>query len=103
AAGVVARQLLTGSSADVTVTGQLGVLLAHLTDPDPERRPRSAAVALDALGALGVPRDAAWPEVPDVLGDPAPPVRVLPTYLPLAAASFAAAVPVGAALAWLLR
>ncbi len=102
AAGVVARQLLTGSPTGAAVTGPLGPLLARLTDPDPERRPPSAAAALIALRGLGVPRDAAWPEVPDILGDPAPPVTRVPAYLPVAAACFSGAALVGGLLSWVL-
>jgi serine/threonine-protein kinase len=102
AAGVVARQLLTGSPDEAPVTGPLGPLLARLTDPDPACRPPSAAAALATLRDLGVPRDAAWPEVTDVLERPRPPERLLPSYLALVAGCFPGAAAVGGLLGWLL-
>ena len=105
AAGVVARQLLTGSVGSDAPAGPLGPLLARLTDPDPERRPPTAAAALAAVRDLGVPREASWPEVPDVLGDPPPPVSatrpVVATYA-LVAACFGGATLVGMLGGWLV-
>jgi eukaryotic-like serine/threonine-protein kinase len=105
AAGVVAHQLLTGSVGSDAPAGPLGPLLACLTDPDPERRPPTAAAALAALRDLGVPRQATWPEVPDVLGDPPPPVSatrpVVATYARVAAC-FGGAALVGMLAGWLV-
>ncbi len=108
AAGVVARQLLTGSVGSDPSPGPLGPLLARLTDPDPTRRPPTAAAALAALrdlGDLGVPREATWPDVADLLGDPPPPVSatrpVVATYA-LVAACFGGAALVGMLAGWLV-
>ena len=70
AAGVVATQLLTGRPPGAAAPdSRLGRLLGRLTDPDPDRRPASAAAALARLRALGVPAGAPWqaePRPPDV-------------------------------------
>ncbi|WP_243058276.1 serine/threonine-protein kinase [Nocardioides sp. SR21] len=67
AAGVVAGELLGDR------TGPLRPLLDALTDPDPERRPPTAAEALARLRRIDVPHDRLWPEVPDRLGEPPTP------------------------------
>jgi serine/threonine-protein kinase len=84
AAGVVALELLTGRGPRqeprlAPGPGRLRPLLDALTDPDPDRRPPTAAAALDRLRRIGVPPGAPWrahprpPHVPDRLGDrPAP-------------------------------
>lgn len=105
AAGVVAHRLLTGSTTGGAPTGRLGPLLARLTDPDPRRRPPTAAAALAALRDLGVPRDATWPEVADVLGDAGPPRpadRARGAAYVLTAACFGGATMLGTLLARLV-
>ena len=94
------------------MTGALADLLARLADPDPGRRPATAAAALADLRALGVPAGAPWrhqphpPDVVDLLGDLEPPGRgnrpALPAYALLPAACFGAAAVVGMALGWLV-
>ena len=78
AAGVVAVEMLTGLDPrrrHGVPPGRLQPLLATLTSPDPDRRPRSAAAALDLLRRLGVPAGAPWqadlraPRVVDRLGE----------------------------------
>lgn len=78
AAGVVAVQLLTGlppREQRGVPPGRLQGLVRWLTEPDPERRPPSAAAALTELRRLGVPPGAPWqqesepPEVFDQLGE----------------------------------
>jgi eukaryotic-like serine/threonine-protein kinase len=78
AAGVVGTYMLTGlepRQQDGVPDGVLAPLLRAMTDPDPARRPPSAAAALDYLRRVGVPPGAPWqdspepPEVFDQLGD----------------------------------
>jgi serine/threonine-protein kinase len=109
AVGVLARRLLTGlppGSADGAADGDLDALLDHLTDPDPGARPATAADALDALRALGVPSDAPWqrePDPPDVVDLFARRVRARArTHLRTAVLGFVVAVPAGALGAWLV-
>lgn len=83
AAGVVAVQLLTGlppRQHDGVPEGRLKPLITSLIDPDPAKRPPTAADALGYLrGSVGVPPGAPWrslpepPEVFDQLGQVAPP------------------------------
>jgi serine/threonine-protein kinase len=114
AAGVVARQLLTGRppAESGPATGELDGLLDRLTDADPEARPPTAAAALAELRVLGVPTGAPWqrgpdpPDVVDLLGDPARPARArrrrVPPYAGAAGACFTVAAVVGGLLAWLV-
>ena len=105
AAGVVATQLLTGRPPGGPAPDTpLGLLLASFTDPDPGRRPATAAAALDRLRALGVPAGAPWqadPDPPDVW-------RCTPTRRRgrrtrgASAAVFAAAGLVGGLASWVL-
>ena len=73
AVGVVAAQMLTGVPPDrpgprhARTDRRLTTLLEALTDPDPERRPPTAAAALARLRCLVGPGDPTGP------GDPAPP------------------------------
>ena len=60
AAGVVAAQLLTGARGAAPPAGPFGSLLGRLTAVDPRVRPASAAAALAALHAVGVPPDTPW-------------------------------------------
>jgi len=106
AAGVVAAQLLTGRAprADVpplVPEGPLHAWASSLLDPDPALRPPTAAAALERLRRIPLPPDAAWPVVPDRLGDPPLPARRRGRAAPLlvAAALIAAA---GGLLWWLL-
>lgn len=83
AAGVVAIQMLTGKQprghtreeALTAPAGPLKALLDAMVSVDVERRPPSAAAALEYLRHLGVPPGAVWqslaepPEVFDQLGD----------------------------------
>lgn len=69
AAGVVGIELLGGRH------GPLRPLLEALADPDPSRRPATAAVALERLRRLDLPADEPWPVVPDRLGEAPPPPR----------------------------
>jgi serine/threonine protein kinase len=83
AAGVTAAELLTGRiprrPRDLP-RGRLRRLLVGLTDPDPDRRPPTAAAALDLLRACGVPAGTPWaalphpPVVPDRFADLRPPI-----------------------------
>jgi serine/threonine protein kinase len=87
AAGVVATQLLVGGPprpgrAPLVPEGPLRPLVSALVDPDPERRPPSAAAALERLRRLHLPADGPWPVVPDRLGEPpAPPPARWPTVV----------------------
>jgi len=77
AVGVVGRELLTarhpGHLASVRPAGRLGPLLDALADPDPARRPASAADALVRLRRLALPDPSYWPMVGDRLGPPPEP------------------------------
>jgi serine/threonine-protein kinase len=113
AAGVVATELLTGGPpGSPAPDSPLGRLLTHLADPDPDRRPASAAAALARLRALGVPSGAPWqadpdpPCVVDLFGDPSVPRRgrrpSVPAYAWGAPAVFALAGLAGSTATWLL-
>ena len=101
AAGVVAAQLLTGRLG-AAPDGPLRPLLEAMTDPDPDRRPPTAAAALTRLRRLEVPADRPWPVVPDRLG---PPPEHRPArgdrWADLAIACFAAALVLCALAAYL--
>ncbi len=87
AAGVVAIQMLTGKQprahsreeAFAAPPGRLKALLDAMVSPDVERRPPTAAAALEYLRHLGVPPGTPWqslpepPEVFDQLGEAAVP------------------------------
>ena len=110
AAGVVATQLLTGRPPGGTAPdSRLGRLLVRLTDPDPDRRPASAAAALARLRALGVPAGAPWqtdprpPDVVDLVGDSRPPDgRAWPAYGWAVPAVFGAAGLTGGLASWVV-
>ncbi|MBZ5738153.1 serine/threonine-protein kinase [Nocardioides mangrovi] len=75
AVGVVASQLLTGRPPRPGVRplvpeGPLRPWAEALTEPDPDLRPPSAAIALERLRRIEVPPDLPWPTVPDRVGDP---------------------------------
>lgn len=86
AAGAVAAQLLTGVPPWRHLElpgGPLGPLVRALTDPDPARRPASAAQARALLSRIGVPAGTPWldhrrpPHVPDLQRHlPRPPRRL---------------------------
>jgi len=105
AAGVVATQLLTGRPpGGAAPDTPLGLLLGSFTDPEPGRRPVTAAAALDRLRALGVPAGAPWqadPDPPDVCAMHSDPPARTP-YAGAAAAVFAAAGLVGGLASWVL-
>jgi len=105
AAGVVATQLLTARSpGGPAPRTPLGLLLASFADPDPGRRPATAAAALDRLRALGVPAGAPWqvgPDPPDVRALYADPPPRTP-YASGVLAVFAAAGLVGGLASWAL-
>jgi serine/threonine-protein kinase len=100
AAGVVARQLLTGSTTGA-VPGPLGGLLAGLSAVDVRHRPRTAAGALEVLRSLPPAPVAPWPEVRDQLGRARPPGRS--GYVVPVVGCFAAASGVGMLATSLLR
>ena len=114
AAGVVARQLLTGRPAGEggPATSDLDRLLDRLTAAEPEARPPSAGAALAELRVLGVPNGTPWqtgsdpPEVVDRYGDPPPPAWALgahvPAYAWAAPALFTGAGLIGALASWLV-
>jgi eukaryotic-like serine/threonine-protein kinase len=105
AAGVVATQLLTGGPPGGPAPDTpLGRLLASFTDPEPERRPATAAAALVRLRALGIPAGAPWqagPDPPDVRALHAdPPARTPYAWAVLGV--FAAAGLLGGLGSWVL-
>jgi eukaryotic-like serine/threonine-protein kinase len=76
AAGVTAAELLTGrvpGHLRDLPSGPLRPLLRDLADPDPDRRPATAAEAQQRLRAIGVPQGTPWrsgrhpPDIPDRL------------------------------------
>jgi serine/threonine-protein kinase len=79
--GVVGIQMLTGLPPHqqyAVPAGRLQPLLAALTEPDPGKRPASAAAALGLLRRIGVPPGAPWqadPDPPEVVDRLAAPPR----------------------------
>jgi len=117
AVGVVAHELLTGRRPGSAPFGRGGLwsLVVALLAERPEKRPASASAARTLLREAGVPADAPWrhaprpPDVPDLLGNPPPPLSPARGRVPLRPALTPTVVAYGGATiagglgAWLFR
>jgi len=106
--GVVGIQMLTGLPPHqqyAVPAGRLQPMLAALTEPDAEKRPASAAAALDLLRHIGVPPGAPWqadPVPPDVVDQLAVPARSGSVLLVAATLCFLLSLGFSAGALWLV-